>query len=345
MAVTAYSDFRSDTVTKPTEAMRRAMAQAEVGDDVLEEDPTVRRLEETAAERLGMEAALFVPSGTMGNQIAAMLHARPGDEVIVEATAHAFLWETGGLARLAGLHVRAIPGRRGMLEPAAVEAAVRTPDVHHPRTSLLLLENTHNYAGGTIHPIDSMRRLVEVARRHRLSVHLDGARLMNACVASRTAPAEYGRLADSVMFCLSKGLAAPIGSLLVSTRGAILEARRLRKLLGGGMRQVGVIAAAGIVALETMVDRLAEDHRRARRLAEEIADRPGLEIDLESVQTNIVVFRVKRPGLDAAVVIERLRTEGVLASDNARDLVRLVTHKDVGDEDVGRAVAAIRRVL
>ncbi len=345
MPLARYSDFRSDTVTQPTDAMRRAMAEAVVGDDVYEEDPTVRRLEDMAAERLGMEAALFVPTGTMGNQIAALLHTRCGDEVIIEEHAHAYLWETGGLARLGGLQARTLAGKRGVLDPRDVERAVRTPDVHHPRTSLVLVENTHNFAGGTIQPLDAVRSLAEVARRHSLSIHLDGARLMNACVASGVKPREYGRLVDSVMFCLSKGLSAPVGSLLVSTRAAILEARRLRKLLGGGMRQVGVLAAAGIVALETLVDRLADDHRRARRLAEAIADRPGLEIDHESVQTNIVVFRVTREGTDAPAVIESLKRERILASDNSKVHVRLVTHKDVGDEDVERAIVAVKKVL
>lgn len=340
-----FSDFRSDTVTKPTDAMRRAMAEAEVGDDVYAEDPTVRRLEELAAERLGMEAALLVPSGTMGNQIAALLHTRHGDEVIVEENAHAFLWETGGLAWLAGLQTRTIRGRRGVLDPALVEDAIRTPDVHHPRTTLLLVENTHNFAGGTIQPIGELRRLSQAVRRQGLRVHIDGARFWNACVASGTRASEYAACADSVMFCLSKGLSAPVGSMLVSSRERIDEARRLRKVLGGGMRQAGIIAAAGIVALQTMVDRLAEDHRRARRLAEAIADRPGLALDLETVQTNIVVFRVTKAGEDAASVIAKLKAEGVLASDNARDIVRLVTHKDVGDADVDRAIAAIRKVL
>jgi threonine aldolase len=341
----APSDFRSDTVTKPTDGMRRAMAEAEVGDDVYREDPTVRRLEELSSERLAMEAALFVPSGTMANQIAALLHTRHGDEVIVEENAHAFLWETGGLAWLGGLQTRTMRGRRGVLDADEVEAAVRTPDVHHPRTTLLLVENTHNYAGGTVQPIAELRRLSQVARRHGVKLHVDGARFWNACVASGTKASDVAACADSVMFCLSKGLSAPVGSMLVSTRERIEEARRLRKMLGGGMRQAGILAAAGIVALETMIDRLADDHRRARRLAEAIADRRGLEIDLETVQTNIVVFRIVKPGEDAASVIAKLRAEGVLASDNASHIVRLVTHKDVGDADVDRAIAAIRKVL
>ena len=303
-------DLRSDTVTLPTQEMYRAMAAAELGDDVYGEDPTVNRLEELAAARVGKEAALFVPTGTMGNEVAVMTHARRGDEVIVDVGSHIYDAEVGGLAVLAGVQARPLAGRLGRLDPTAVEAAVRPDDVHFPRTGLLCLEDPHNGAGGTVAPPEAIAELAEVAHRHGFPVHLDGARLFNAAVALGIPAARLAAPADSVMFCLSKGLCAPVGSMLAGSAAFIAEARRNRKLMGGGMRQAGVLAAAGIVALESMVDRLADDHVNARRLAEGLASLPGLRVDLESVQTNMV-YADTGPG-DAPAVVAMLAAGGVL---------------------------------
>jgi threonine aldolase len=337
-------DLRSDTVTKPTPEMRRAMAEAEVGDDVYGEDPTVNRLEELAAEKLGKEAGLFVATGTMGNQCSVMAHTQRGDEVIVESDSHVFLYEVGAMAVLSGVHVRQVKGRLGIMDPADVEAAVRGSDLHEPRTSLLCLENTHNRAGGTITPPSRMEELYEVAKRHGMAVHLDGARVFNAAVALGVDVREISRWADSVQFCLSKGLGAPVGSVIVGTKDWIKLARKCRKMLGGGMRQAGVIAAAGIVALEKMVARLAEDHENARVMAEYLAGVKGLSIDMETVQTNMVFVDVSGTGHTAAEFSALARAEGVKFNPVSPTRVRLVTHKDVSREDVLRACEVIRRL-
>jgi threonine aldolase len=345
-------DLRSDTVTKPTPAMRAAMAEAEVGDDVYGEDPTVARLEELAAATLQREAALFVPTGSMGNQIAVHLWTHPGSEVIIEARGHIFNFEMGAMAALSGALPRPIVTEDGLLRPEQVEAAINPKVSYRTPTRLLCLENTHNLWSGL--PMDEARKdaLVEVAHRHGLKVHLDGARIFNAAVALGTPAWRLAKGCDSVMFCLSKGLAAPVGSMLVGDRDFIAEARRVRKLFGGGMRQVGVLAAAGIVALTTMVERLAEDHRRAQRLAQGLAELPGVVIAPERIKTNIVVFRLagaRLPGDPAAPpnarFVAAMREQGVLCGAFGQEEVRMVTHYHIGDADIEKALAAARRVL
>ncbi len=336
-------DLRSDTVARPTPTMRRAMAEAEVSDDVLDGDPTCMRLQEMATECLGKEAAVFVPSGTMANLIALMVHAHPGEEVILERRCHINVAEAGGVGRLANLQVWPLDGDRfGHIEPSQVERAIRTPDVHHPRTGLLCLENTHNGAGGTVLPPAKLAALADVAHAHDVLCHVDGARLFNAAAALGTSAAELARPVDSVMFCISKGLGAPVGSILAGEAAFIEEAVRVKKMLGAGMRQVGVLAAAGIVALEEMVERLPEDHANARRLAEGLAELPGISVDLETVQTNILFASFDGGGLSGTEFVERMADRGVLciAFDDGR--VRLVTHPDVDREGIERALAAAR---
>jgi len=345
-------DLRSDTVTRPTPAMRRAMAEAEVGDDVYREDPTALRLEELAAEMLGFPAALFVPTGTMGNQLAVHLQTSPGSEVIIEARGHIFNFEMGAMAVWSGALPRPIITENGLLEPTQVEAAIAPKVSYRTPTRLLALENTHNLWSGL--PMDAARTraLVAVAHNYGLPVHLDGARIFNAAAALGTTAAELARGCDTVMFCLSKGLAAPMGSLLLGSRELIDEAVRARKLFGGGMRQVGVVAAAGIVALTQMVDRLAEDHVRARGLAEGLAALPAVEIDPARVYTNILVFRLrpeKVPG-DAAVVpsqrfVNGMKERGVLLGAFGATEVRMVTHYEIDDDAVETTLRAARSVL
>ncbi|BDG59334.1 low-specificity L-threonine aldolase [Caldinitratiruptor microaerophilus] len=338
-------DLRSDTVTTPTPAMRRAMYEAEVGDDVYREDPTVRRLEELAAEIIGKEAALFVTSGTQGNQVAILTHTRRGDEVIVEAESHIFIYEVGGMAALAGCQARPLPGRRGALDPADVAAAIRPENVHFPRTGLVCLENTHNRAGGAVLPQHLVEAVAETARSRGVPLHLDGARIFNAAVATGRPAAELAAPADSVMFCLSKGLGAPVGSILAGSEGFIAEARRMRKLLGGGLRQAGVLAAAGIVALTEMVDRLAEDHENARRLAEGLAQLPGVAVDVAGVETNMVMVDVTDSRWTAATLSGALAEAGVRCNAVGPRRLRLVTHKDVSREDIDEALRRFESVL
>ena len=338
-------DLRSDTVTVPTDEMRRAMAAAEVGDDVYGEDPTTKRLEELAAEIIGKEAALFVASGTMGNQVAAMTHTRRGDEVLVDAEAHIYYYEVGGLAALSGTQPRPLASRRGRLEPADVTEALRGRNIHFPTPTLLCLENTHNRAGGTVMTARQTEVLAATAHQAGLRIHLDGARIFNAAVALGTTARELAVPADSVMFCLSKGLGAPVGSMLAGGREFIDRARKNRKLLGGGMRQSGVLAAAGIIALTRMVDRLAEDHANARRLAEGLAGLAGLEVDLEAVQTNMVAFDLRGADQSAAAFMARLRELGVLANVMGPRRLRLVTHKEISRGDIDQALGRIARAL
>jgi threonine aldolase len=337
-------DLRSDTVTQPTEAMRRAIRDAELGDDVFEDDPTVKRLEEMAARLLGKEAALFMPSGTMANLVAVITHTRRGDEVIVGDESHILHYEVGGASALGGVLLRAVPNdRRGRLRAEDVAAVIRPEDIHFPRTALLCLENTHNRCGGTALSPNDLAPVVAVARRHGIPIHLDGARIFNAAVALGMPAAELARDADSVMFCLSKGLSAPVGSLLCGPRAFIARARRVRKMLGGGMRQVGAVAAAGIVALETMIDRLAEDHAHARYLAERLAELPGVEIDPAAVETNIVVFTLRAGTADE--LLPRLAQAGVLATNFGPRRIRLVTHYGIERRHIDAAVARLARVL
>jgi len=333
-------DLRSDTVTRPTPAMRAAMAAAEVGDDVYGEDPTVNALEEAAAARFGREAALLCPSGVMCNQLWLRLLARPGTEVVVEADSHVVNYEGGAGALLGGVQFRMLAGRRGLLDPDAVAGAIRSGFPLTP-TSLVWVEQTHNRGGGTYYTVDHLAALRRVTADAGLPLYMDGARVFNAAVAEGVDVAAYGRLVDGLMFCVSKGLSAPIGSLMVGDADAIAEAREWRHRYGGGMRQAGVIAAAGLVALEQMVDRLAEDHAHARVLAEAAAEVAPDHVDLDQVVTNIVFV----DDVDAARVIDALRAEGVLAGPMDPRTVRLVTHPDVSADDCRRAADALRRVL
>ena len=345
-------DLRSDTVTHPTPAMRRAMADAEDGDDVYREDPTVLRHEELAAAKLGFPAALFVPTGTMGNQLAVHLQTGPGSEVIIEARGHIFNFEMGAMAVWSGALPRPIVTQDGLLEPAQVEAAIAPRVSYRTPSRLLALENTHNLWSGL--PMDAARTraLAGVAHAHGLAVHLDGARIFNAAAALGTTAAELAAGCDTVMFCLSKGLAAPVGSMLLGSRALIEEAVRARKLFGGGMRQVGVLAAAGIVALAEMVDRLADDHARARALAAGLAELPAVELDPARVATNILVFRLraeKVPGdralAPSARFVEGMKARGVLLGAFGANDVRMVTHYEIGDADVRATLEAARAVL
>lgn len=338
------SDFRSDTVTRPTEKMRRAMAEAVVGDDVLGDDPTVQKLEALAAEIMGKEAALFVPSGTMGNSVAVKVWTRELDEVIVEARSHIYNMESTHLTFISRVTPRPLPSNRGVMDPAEVERNIRKPSVHIPRTSLVCVENTHNNWSGAVVPIENLKALRRIADQYDVKLHLDGARIFNASTASGIPVKEYAALADSLMFCLSKGLSAPVGSMLVGPRSFIDYARRVRKALGGGMRQVGVLAAPGIVALTEMVGRLHEDHERAKRLASAIAELPGIQLNPEEVQTNIIVFGFSHPKFSVAEFLAELRKRKILALATTGG-IRFVTHKDIDDEDVERAIAAFQEIL
>ncbi|MBI1846026.1 MAG: aminotransferase class I/II-fold pyridoxal phosphate-dependent enzyme [Candidatus Rokubacteria bacterium] len=336
-------DLRSDTLTLPTPEMREAMARAEVGDDVWEEDPTVKRLEALAAARTGKAAGLFVTSGTQGNLVSVLAQTRAGQEVVLDLHAHIFNSEVAGAAVIGGVQMRPVATARGFLSPGQVQEALRPANIHIPPTGLICLENTHNRHGGTCCTPEEMGAVAEVAHAAGVPVHLDGARLFNAAVALRRDARDFTRHVDSVTFCVSKGLGAPVGSLVCGSAGFIDRARRVRKMLGGGMRQAGIIAAAGIVALERMVDRLAEDHANARALAEGIAKLPGVEVDLATVQTNIVIFRVGRPGgvehLVSGGAARKVKIHGIGPTS-----IRCVTHKDVDAEDIRRAVEALAEI-
>jgi threonine aldolase len=354
-------DLRSDTVTRPTPAMREAMYRAEVGDDVYGEDPTVRRLEEVAAEKVGKDAAVFVPSGTMGNAIALLTHCRRGDEILMGDRAHTYLYEVGGAARLNGSPVRPISTLAdGTLDRGRLSASFLGDDIHEARTGLLCLENTHNMCGGRVLPPAMLRELAAPARVRHLPVHLDGARLFNAAVALDVPASALAAEVDSVMFCLSKGLCAPVGSLLAGSEDFIAEARRVRKLLGGGMRQAGILAAAGIVALDEMVERLAEDHAHARRLAAGLAALPGIASEPEVVQTNILFFGTQSEDASAAderaahgpgerlspgELTRRAAERGVLLSSGDDGRIRAVTHYGITAEDIDTAVGVIAAIL
>ncbi len=339
------ADFRSDTVTRPSPAMREAMARAEVGDDVFEDDPTVRDLEHRAASRFGKEAGLFVPSGTMGNLIALMVHARPGEEVLVEERSHTYNNEVGGAGAVAHVLTRTLPSRRGLLDVEVVRRACRPGNLHNPRTALLVVENTHNFWGGAVVPLASLAALREVTRAAGAALHLDGARIFNACVATGVEPAAWGAACDTLTFCLSKGLGAPAGSVLVGSRAFVDQARRARKMLGGGMRQVGVLAAPGLVALEEGPRQLARDHARARALAAGVAAIPGAVVDVDACETNILFVRTARGASSYGPIVEGLGRRGVLAVALGELGIRFVTHRDVDDRDVERALEALRELV
>lgn len=331
-------DFRSDTVTRPTEGMRRAMVEAPVGDDVFGEDPTVNRLEEFVAGLLGKEAAIYAPSGTMTNQIGVFVGTGRGDEVLLHEDAHIFNYEAGAPALLSGVQIRPLPGRNGVIGTETLRRAVRPENAHFARPVLLCLENTHNVAGGRVYPLDDFAEVAGAARDLGLRVHLDGARLFNAQAATDIPAQEWCQHADTVSVCSSKGLGAPVGSLLAGDRETIEEARRARKVFGGGMRQAGIIAAAALYAFEHNVERLAEDHRRARRLASGLENAGCI---VETPETNIVLVRVEEPSR----LLAALAREDVLATAGGSGTVRLCTHLDITDEDVEAAVAAAARVF
>jgi threonine aldolase len=338
-------DLRSDTVTRPTPAMREAMASAEVGDDVYSEDPTVNRLEREAAEVFGREAAIFVPTGTMGNQIAIRLHTQHGQEVICEARSHVLDWEMAMVAAFSGCQARTVAAERGILTWEHVKQAIGPKIYYRAQTALICLENSHNMAGGTVTPLPVLEKVWEGARGAGLPVHLDGARVFNAAVALGVSVAKLTSGFDTVMFCLSKGLGAPVGSMLVGSKESIAQARVHRKALGGGMRQAGILAAAGLIALHEMPNRLGEDHANARLLAETVAAHPkAAEIDLDAVQTNIVIFKLRNDG-DAAGFTAALKQKGVLASAIGPHAVRFVTHYDVDHAACKQAASLVSEGL
>ena len=344
-----FVDLRSDTLTLPTPEMREAMARAEVGDDVWGEDPTVQRLEAMAAARLGKEAGLFVASGTMGNLVSVVAHTRAGQEVVVDFDSHVYNNEVAGGTVVGNVQMHPVKTAHGFLTPEQVAEALRPANIHIPPTGLVCIENTHNRHGGTCCTPEDIAAVAAVAHAAGVPVHVDGARLFNAAVALRRDAREFARPADSVTFCLSKGLGAPVGSVVCGPAPFIERARRVRKMVGGGMRQAGVLAAAGVVALERMVERLAEDHANARRLAEALATRPGLTVDLASVQTNIVIVRVSRGDRTAAAAATAdLVTGGAARKVKVHAMgptaIRCVTHKDVDAEDIGRAIDAFREL-
>ena len=336
-------DLRSDTVTRPTPAMYAAMAAAEVGDDVYGEDPTVNRLEARAAELFGREAAIFVPTGTMGNQIAIRLHTQHGQEVICEARSHILDWEMAMVAAFSGCVPRTVAGDRGVMRWERIARAIAPKIYYRAATGLIAIENTHNMAGGTCTPLEALEEIWAGARQAGLPTHLDGARVFNAAAALGVDVATLTRGFDTVMFCLSKGLGAPVGSMLVGSKEAMARARVYRKALGGGMRQAGVIAAAGLVALETMTERLQDDHANARMLAKVVAECKRVAIDLAAVQTNIVIFAVSDG--NAAGLVAALKERGILASAIGPEHVRLVTHYDVSREDCESCAAVLRELL
>jgi threonine aldolase len=340
----AVIDLRSDTVAMPSPEMRRAMVTAPLGDDVFGDDPTANKLMEVAAERMGKEAAVFVPSGTMGNLIGIAVNARSGEELIADADSHAFYYETAGAAAVCGVQIRPVPTEAGVMSPAQVALAVRPrDDPHQPITAAITFENTHNRHGGIVWPLDDLRAASDAARAHGLRVHLDGARIFNAAVALGVEAAEIAACADTVTFCLSKGLACPVGSVFCGSKEDVAQALRWRKRLGGGMRQVGVLAAAGLIALDQMVDRLADDHANARTLAEGLAELPGVRCDLSRVQTNLVYFNLDT--MPAPAFTDACAKRGLLSDWIGPGRVRFVTHYGIGTEDVQSALEVCEEVL
>lgn len=321
------------------------MNNAEVGDDVFQEDPTVNRLEELAAKKVRKEAALFVPSGTMGNLIAVLTHCQRGDEVILEIDSHIYYYEVGGMSALAGVIPRLIVGDKGIPNPQDIKKALRDENLHYPNTTLICLENTHNRAGGTIAPPEVIEEICQLAHQRKILVHLDGARIFNAAVALDIEPALLTKNVDSVMFCLSKGLSAPVGSILAGSKDFIQRARKNRKMLGGGMRQAGILAAAGIIALEHMMERLKEDHKNARILGEGLANVSGIKVDLETIQTNMVYFDLQESGMDTYQFLPKLAKYNILGLPRPPTKVRLVTHYGISEEDIYATIKAIKEIV
>jgi len=339
-----YIDLRSDTVTKPSPQMRKAMYEAEVGDDVFKEDPTVNKLEKYAAELLGKEAALFVASGVMGNQICLNVHTQPADEVICESDSHIFNYESGSPAALSGIQLLPIIGKKGVFTPEQTEPYIRPKSAYYmPRTKIIEIENTHNRAGGTIHPIKNIIALKKLADKYGLKTHLDGARIWNASVETNISEAEYASHFDSISCCLSKGLGAPVGSIIAGSKEFITEAFRVRKSFGGGMRQVGILAAAGLYALENNRDRLKEDHQQATLLAEKINEISNLKVDLKSVQTNIVIFETHKLSVEEALL--KCKEKGLLLSVGRVGSLRAITHLDITDSDINKTISIFDEVF
>lgn len=340
-----YIDLRSDTVTKPSVEMRAVMALADVGDDVYGEDPTVNRLEKHVAELLHKEAALFVPSGVMSNQLALKCHTQPGDEVIVEEESHIFNFETAAAAFLSNVQLHTVKGEHGILHANQLPAAVRSSVYYNPVTRLICLENTHNKAGGTIYPLETIKEIYAFAREQKLALHLDGARLWNASVASGIAPHDYAAYFDSVSVCFSKGLGAPVGSALVGTEEFIQRARKYRKIFGGGMRQAGILAAGALYALDHNVQRLAEDHQKAKLFAETMSSIKGFAVDPKTVQTNIVIVDIAQRGESTLDILTKLKENGVLLSEMGNTALRAVTHLDVSVNAIQQAAEIIQRIF
>lgn len=335
----------SDVVTLPTEEMYQAMLTAEVGDDVAGDDPTVKELEKKAAKITGKEDALFVPSGTMSNLIALIVHCPRGGEVIVEQNSHMYYAESGGMSQLAGLIPWTIQGEHGIMSAGMIRSALRSPNIHYPSTCLICLENTHNRGGGTVYPLETLREIRALADEKGLPVHMDGARLFNASVALNVEAKEIARYADTVTFCISKGLSAPVGALLCGPAEFIQKACRVRKMVGGGMRQAGVIAAAGIVALDTMIDRLKEDHDNARQYAEAISHFPGITLDLSTVQSNMVVFDIEKSGMTSGEFSAHMLTQGFRVDARPPFGIRITTNRHISRQDIASAIEATAAVL
>lgn len=338
-----YIDLRSDTVTLPTEEMRKAMYEAVVGDDVYEDDPTINKLERLAAEKMGKEAALFVPSGTMGNQIAIMTHTKLGDEIIVGANSHIVQHEVGAAARLSGVSYAIVDNPDNRIRKEDLLKKIRTEDIHHPETGLLCLENA--LSDGTVMTLEEMKELYETAHEHNIPVHLDGARIFNAAIYLNVEAKEIAKYTDSVMFCVSKGLCSPVGSLLCGSEEFIRKARKMRKILGGGMRQAGFLAACGIISIEKMVDRLKEDHDNAKYLAEKLNEIEGFSVDLDKVQINMVFCHVNRKNFDFEAFSDKLLEKGIKTNPGENGVIRFVTNKDVTREDIDYTIHTIKEIL
>lgn len=336
-------DMRSDTVTLPTEEMRKAMFEAEVGDDVYGDDPTIIKLEKLGAKIVGKEAALFVPSGTFGNQLALFTHCTRGDEVILEGNSHIFFHEVGGAAVIAGVQLRTIEGHNGAMEPKKVRAAIREDDIHYPKTGLICMENAHSC--GAVLPIENMEKIYNIAKENNIPVHIDGARLFNAAISLGVKASDIAKYGDSVNFCLSKGLSAPVGSLLAGSSDLIEKARKKRKLMGGGMRQAGILAAAGIVALNCMVDRLEEDHNNASLMADELSKIPGISVKKDRLDINMVFFTIDEKLITSEKLVNGLYKKGIKVNGKEAGEYRFVTNKDVTREDVLYVVNVVRQLI
>lgn len=338
-----FIDFRSDTVTMPTEQMRKAMAEAVVGDDVYGDDPTVIELEALAAELMGKEAAMLVPSGTMGNQLAVMTHTKRGNEIIVEESCHIVEHEVGAVAVLSGVNLRTVKGKNSIMDPRDVEAAIREEDLHHPETALICMENA--LSNGRVVPLEVMKEIYDVAKKHNLPVHLDGARIFNAAEYLKVNVKEVAKYTDSVMFCLSKGLCAPVGSMVAGSKSFIDKAKKNRKLIGGGMRQSGILAAAGLIALKDMTKRLHIDHENAKYLASKLAELPGVKVDMDSIHINMVFFTIDNLKMSDTEFTDSLYKKGIKANGAYRGVLRFVTNNDVTKEDIDYTINCIKELL